>query len=249
MTILLILYIALLGLIFGSFFNVVALRVPAGESLVRPPSHCPHCGRRLGARDLIPVVSYALAGGQCRRCGVRVSALYPLGELLTAVLFVWAYIRFGLTGEALTAVALSALGVIVAVSDLKYLRIPNKVLLFFVPVLALLVLAFPAGPYWQHVLGGLAGGGLVLLFALLGGMGMGDVKLFALLGFVLGPALTLLAFFVAAALGSVAGGLLLLLGVVKRKQPVPFGPWLAAGALIAYGYGTMMIDAYFSLIR
>lgn len=248
MTIFIASYITLLGLILGSFYNVVALRVPAKESLLHPPSHCPNCNTRLKARDLFPVISYLLSGGKCRYCGTKVSALYPLGEVATGLLFLWVYLQFGLTGRGAIGFILVSLAVIVTVADLKYMLIPNKVLLFFLPLLLILVLFFPEGPLWQHLLGAVLGGGILLLFALFGGMGVGDVKLFALLGWVIGFPNVILAFLIACLLGSVAGGMLILVGVVKRKQRIPFGPWLVVGALISYGYGSHIIGAYLSLL-
>ncbi|WP_042195597.1 prepilin peptidase [Paenibacillus camerounensis] len=249
MTIVIAGYITLVGLILGSFYNVVALRVPAGESLVRPPSHCTSCGTRLTARDLLPVASYLLSWGRCRHCGAKVSPLYMLGEMATGLLFLWVYLQYGLSGQGITGFVLVSLAVIVTVADLKYMLIPNKVLLFFLPLLLVLVILFPEGPLWSQLLGGSAGGLIILLLALLGGMGMGDVKLFALLGWVIGFPNVILAFLIACTLGSLAGGTLILLGKVKRRQPIPFGPWLAAGSLIAFSYGSQLISGYLALIR
>lgn len=249
MTIFMASYITLIGLILGSFYNVVALRLPAGESLLQPPSHCPSCNTRLTARDLIPVLSYVLTGGKCRHCGTKVSPLYLLGEVATGLLFLWVYLQFGLTGRGITGLVLVSLAVIVTVADLKYMLIPNKVLLFFLPFLLLLVIMFPQENLWFHLLGGVIGGVVILLLALLGGMGMGDVKLFALLGWVIGFPNVILAFLIACALGTVVGGTLMLVGKVKRKQPIPFGPWLAAGSLIAFAYGPHLISGYLALIR
>ncbi|MBW4081630.1 A24 family peptidase [Paenibacillus sp. S150] len=249
MTIVLAVYITLTGLILGSFYNVVALRVPVGESLLRPSSRCTSCGTQLTARDLVPVLSYLLSGGKCRHCGAKVSPLYMLGEAATGLLFLGVYMRFGLTGNGVIGWMLVSLSVIVTVADLRFMLIPNKVLLFFLPLLLWLVIVFPGGPLWSHLLGGVVGCVIVLLLALLGGMGMGDVKLFALLGWVVGFPNVLLAFLIACALGTVAGGTLMLLGRVKRKQPIPFGPWLAAGSMIAFSYGSHLISGYLALIR
>ncbi|OWA36221.1 prepilin peptidase [Saccharibacillus sp. O16] len=250
MTIFISIYIAIIGLLFGSFFNVVGLRVPAGESIVRPPSRCGSCNHQLGAKDMVPVFSYLFSGGKCRHCGVKVSPIYPLFEAATGFLFLWTYLRFGLTGAAAIGVVLASLCVIVTVADLKYMRIPNQVLLFFTPILIVLRLVFMEAPWWHYVLGGVFGGGLILLIALVtrGGMGMGDVKLFALCGFVLGLGPTVLAFMLACLCGTVIGVVLIAFKRVQRKQPIPFGPWLALGTLIAYLYGTQIIGAYFSLI-
>lgn len=249
MTIFIAIYITLLGLVLGSFYNVVALRLPAGESLISPPSHCPSCGTRLKGRDLVPVLSYLLARGKCRHCGSRVSPLYLLGEMATGLLFLGMYLRFGLSGQGITGLVLVSLAVIVSMADFKYMLIPNKVLLAFTPLLLATVLLFPQGTLWEHALGGALGGTVVLVLALTGGMGMGDVKLFALLGWTVGFPNVILAFLLACLLGTIAGGGLILSGKVKRKQPIPFGPWLAAGSLIAFSYGSQLISGYFSLIR
>jgi leader peptidase (prepilin peptidase)/N-methyltransferase len=126
--------------------------------------------------------------------------------------------------------------------------IPNKVLLFFLPVLVLLRLFFAEGAIWSYVIGAVVGGSIIFLLALAGGMGMGDAKLFVLCGWAIGFPNVILAFLLSAAIGTLVYGILMLLGLIKRKQPVPFGPWLAIGTLIAYGYGSEIIGGYLSLI-
>ncbi|MEJ8303621.1 prepilin peptidase [Saccharibacillus sacchari] len=250
MTIFIAIYITMIGLLFGSFFNVVGLRVPVGESVVHPPSRCGSCNTRLGAKDMVPVLSYLFSKGKCQHCGVKFSPVYPLFEAATGLLFLWMYLRFGLTGGAAIGIVLSSLCIIVTVADLKYMVIPNKVLLFFTPILLVLRFVFMEAPWWHYVLGGVFGGGVILLIVLLtkGGMGMGDVKLFALCGLVLGIGPAVLAFMLACAFGTVFGIVLIALKVVQRKQPIPFGPWLALGTCIAYLYGTQIISGYLSLI-
>ncbi|AEI45721.1 prepilin peptidase [Paenibacillus mucilaginosus] len=254
MTTLIIAYIFLLGITLGSFYNVVALRVPAKESIVHPPSACPNCSTQLRPRDLMPVLSWLLSRGRCRHCCTPVSVLYPLGELATGGLLVWVYTLHGWNWEALAGALLVSLSVIITVSDLKYMLIPNKVLLFFFPLVAGATLLSAAAQGWSAVgtalLGAAAGGGVILLVALAsrGGMGMGDAKLMFVFGFALGLPKILLAFILACLLGSLVGGTLMLLGLVKPKQHIPFGPYLAAGALIAYAYGADLIEAYVTLI-
>lgn len=250
MTAIIAIYLLLLGLALGSFYNVVALRVPAGESVVHPPSRCSRCGTRLGARDMIPVVSYLFSRGRCRHCGVSVSALYPLGEAATGLLFVWVYLQTGISGQLPIGLVLVSLSIIISIADIHYMKIPNKVLLFFLPILLVLVVLTPAGSLWNHLGGALAGGGVLLLIAVLsrGGMGMGDVKLFALFGWVIGFPNVLLALFAACLLGLLYGMIVRASGRHGRGQPIPFGPFLAAGTLIAYGYGSYIISGYLSLM-
>lgn len=245
-------YLFIAGAALGSFLNVVALRVPANESIVTPPSRCPHCGTRLTGRDLVPIASWLLSRGKCRHCGARVSVLYPLGEAAMGLLTVAVVARFGWSSATIIGLLLASLCVIVSVSDLRTMRIPNKVLLFFAPVLVLACLLLPDEgrgiPWWSHLLGAAEGGGILLIIAFLsrGGMGLGDVKLFALLGWTIGLVQAPLALLAACLIGTIVGVALIASGVVKRKQPIPFGPFLALGALLAFGYGREIVDFYLS---
>lgn len=250
MTITIALYLFVLGLVCGSFFNVVGLRVPVKKSIVHPPSHCTGCGTRLTKRDLMPVISYLLARGRCRHCHASVSVVYPLGELATGLLFVAVYLRFGLSLELLAGLLLVSLAVIVSVSDLAYMLIPNRILLFFLPLLLLARVLHHDLPLWQYALGALAGGGVLLLIHLAsrGGMGLGDMKLFAICGLVLGTVQIGTALLLACLAGTLIGGMLLLLGIVKRKQPIPFGPFLAFGTLAAYLFGDALLSEYWSIL-
>ncbi|TXK85475.1 A24 family peptidase [Paenibacillus sp. N3.4] len=251
MTILIAVYIFIIGLVLGSFFNVVALRVPEKQSIIHPPSSCPKCGTRLKSRDLIPVLSFIFTKGRCRYCKTKVSALYPLGELATGLLFVWIYLHFGFTWETMIGLMLVSLLVIITISDLSYMLIPDKILLFFFPFIIMLRLVFPGDQaWWSYVLGAVIGYGIVLLIAIVsrGGMGMGDAKLLLVCGFAVGLSHIVVAFVLACLIGSLIGGLLLLLKITTRKQPIPFGPYLALGILISYAYGSDMIHAYLSLL-
>ncbi|MFB9325205.1 prepilin peptidase [Paenibacillus aurantiacus] len=250
MTIAIAIYLFIVGLVCGSFFNVVGLRVPAKQSVIRPPSHCTSCKTQLGSRDLIPVFSWLLARRQCRHCGTKVSFVYPLGELATGVLFAGMYLRFGLSLELISALLLASLLVIITVSDLKYMLIPNKVLLFFLPFMIVARILHHELPLWQYIGGALFGGGILLLVHLFSGgrMGFGDIKLFAVLGLVIGLPNTIVALLLSCLLGVVIGGMLQMLGLIERKQPVPFGPFLAVGSLIAYAFGQVIIDGYFSIL-
>jgi leader peptidase (prepilin peptidase) / N-methyltransferase len=246
-----------LGLIFGSFLTVVIGRLPRGESIVRPRSRCPACGAEIGARDNIPVVSWVLLRGRCRACGERISAEYPIVELATGLLFAGAAALV----EPLYAASLAApfLGIMLAVAliDARHRVVPNRIVY---PSLALFGAAIVAGD--------LAGGGVDMLDAALGlalygvplllvalavphGMGMGDVKLVALIGLVLGS-FGLSYVGVAAGVGVIGGGLgaLIALAVLGagRKDQIPFGPFLAGGAMVATLVGPQIADLYLSLL-
>lgn len=169
-----------LGCLFGSFYNVVGLRVPKGESILRPNSHCPACGKDLTWYDLIPVFSFLLLKGRCRYCGEKISPLYPVMETVTGFLFALSYHERGISFELVVAFMFVSLLVIVTVSDLAYMIIPDKILAFFLLLFLFLLILSPRTPWWDSLVG--AGVGFTVLYVLAvisrGGMGGGDIKLF-----------------------------------------------------------------------
>ncbi|MBB6455058.1 leader peptidase (prepilin peptidase)/N-methyltransferase [Salirhabdus euzebyi] len=239
-------YLFIIGLLLGSFFNVVGLRVPEKKSIVAPRSACPNCHTTLSWTELIPVFSYLWQRGQCKHCDQKISPLYPFMELLAGVLFAFSFYVIGYDMEMIVALSLVSLLLIITVSDLTFMIIPNKVLLVFFVLFIVLRAAIPLDPWYDPALGFIAGFGLLLLIAIVsrGGMGGGDIKLVAVLGIALGLQNVLLTFFFAAMLGSIAGLIGILLGKVKRKNPIPFGPFIAMGALIAYFYGSKIVAWY-----
>ncbi|WP_281503666.1 A24 family peptidase [Ectobacillus sp. JY-23] len=241
-------YVFVVGLVLGSFYNVVGMRVPVGKSIVSPRSACTRCGHKLGARELVPVLSYFWQKGKCRGCGGRISPIYAVFELLTGVLFIYAFYAIGWDAELFIAWALISLLMIIVVSDLSYMLIPNKIVLVFLAVFIGL-LPFSHLIWWEHLLGAALGFGLLLAIAMIskGGMGGGDVKLFGLLGFVLGPKMVLLAFMLSAFYGTVFGLIGLWTGHVQRGKPMPFGPFIMLGTLTAYFFGVQLLELYFSL--
>lgn len=241
-------FIFLFGLVFGSFYNVVGLRVPQKESIVHPPSHCLKCQRRLTALDLVPVLSYVFLGGKCRGCGNKISWVYPVIELMTGVLFAFAYWQLGWGIELIVAFLFISLLVIIVVSDLAYMLIPDKVLVFFLPVLAIGRVLSPLTPWWDSLVGAVVGFGILYIIAVLsnGGMGGGDIKLFFLIGLVLGTIDTLLTLFLAAVIGMIVGITMLSKNKQGRKTPIPFGPSIALAAVIVYFYGDLLINWYIS---
>ncbi|KAF6510208.1 Leader peptidase (Prepilin peptidase) / N-methyltransferase [Geobacillus stearothermophilus] len=239
----------LYSLLLASFFNVVGLRVPVGESIIRPRSHCPACGRTLSAMELIPVVSYVAQKGRCKGCGGRISPLYPLMELTTAALLTAAPMWIGWGGRLIVAWTLISLLAIIVVSDLRYMLIPDRVLLVFAGLFLMERLVIPFLPWVDMLLGAAVGFSLLWLIAVLsnGGMGGGDVKLFAVLGMVLGWKMVLLAFFLATLYGTVIGLVGMALGRVRRGKPMPFAPAIALGSLTALFFGDQLVDAYMDL--
>jgi leader peptidase (prepilin peptidase) / N-methyltransferase len=229
--------IGLIGALVGSFLNVVVHRLPRGESIVRPRSHCPQCGTQLAWRDNVPVLSWLALRGRCRSCGAPIAARYPLLELLTAVGFAAAAVARGLDSDLVWALPFVAVLVAVAAIDLEHRIVPNRIV---VPA-AVFGLGVAVALRWDdlpELLGAGAGAFLFLLIAALarpGGMGMGDVKLAGVI-----PAL-LIAFLAGAGVGVaiMARG-----GLDKRKTGVPFAPFLALGGLVALLVGPDLIDLY-----
>lgn len=248
---------AALGLLFGSFLTVVVYRVPRGESVVAPRSRCPGCGREIGARDNIPVVSYLLLRGRCRHCGERISPAYPLLEVVTAGLFVGAALGFEPLFAAAVVAPFLGLMLALAVIDARHRIVPNRVTYPAVPAFAGVILVGHLVGGGVDVVDGLlgllayAGPLFVLAFAVPTGMGMGDVKLAALIGLVLGS-IGLRYVAVAAALGVIGGGLgaagAMVVFRLGRKDQIPFGPFLAAGAVAAAFVGPWISSAYLSLL-
>lgn len=261
------------GLLIGSFLNVVIFRVPAGRSIVSPPSACGGCGTRIRAWDNIPVVSWLVLRGKCRDCRVAISARYPLVELGTAVFFAlvawWVIsgeVSTGLTGVgptlALGAVLvaflyLAAVSVTLAMIDLDTHTLPNRIVLPAYAVAAALLTAAAflmdePGRILMSLLGGAALFGLYLLMALAypAGMGLGDVKLAGLLGLYLGWlgwAPLVVGAFSAFLLGGLFALVLLITRRANRKSGIPFGPWMLAGAWLGIFYGEQIATGYLSL--
>jgi leader peptidase (prepilin peptidase) / N-methyltransferase len=234
------------GAAIGSFVNVLAYRLPRHESIVKPRSRCPRCKAQIAGYDNIPVVSWILLRGRCRRCAYRIPVRYPLVEALTAALFVAVGFEVGLEAELLPALALTVTLVAAAETDLEHHIIPNRLMaVAAVAALALWAIADP-GRLPENLIAGAAAGGFLLVAAVAypAGMGMGDVKLAGVMGLYLGASVAP-ALFIGFAAGALVGiGIVLAQGSSARKQGVPFGPFLALGGVIALFYGAEIIDWY-----
>jgi len=248
------LFVALLGLVVGSFMNVVAWRVPNGQSVVHPPSACPQCGHGIRRRDNIPVLSWLLLRGRCRDCGAGISVKYPLVELVTAVLFVLVWLKFRLGVEFIAYAFLAAIAVALTVIDLAYHRLPDVLVLPAYPILVFLFAleCVMTGQWWplaQALIGAAALFALYFAAALVypGGMGFGDVKLAGVLGLALGwlgwgP--LIIGAFSAFLIGGVVGVVLIIAKKSDRRGGIPFGPYMFAGAAVGIAFGTQVWDAY-----
>jgi leader peptidase (prepilin peptidase) / N-methyltransferase len=235
------------GAVAGSFVSVVAHRIPRGDSIVGPRSRCPHCGDRIAAYDNIPVVSWLLLRGSCRSCGARISPTYPIVELALGAAFVATALVLG-DDPAELALGLVFVTMLAAVTltDLERRVIPNVVLAAGALAGAGLVwAAYPDSLAEHAIAAAAAGGGLfVVAIAYPRGMGMGDVKLAAVMGLYLGRAVAP-ALLIAFAVGALVGvGLILRHGTAARKRAIPFGPFLALGGVAALFVGDVLVDDY-----
>jgi leader peptidase (prepilin peptidase)/N-methyltransferase len=236
------------GLLIGSFLNVVIARVPEGRSLWRPGSACPGCGAAIAWHDNIPVLSFLALRGRCRACSVPIPWRYPIVETLTAALFAAAAWRFGPTLDAVAAAALLAGLVAITVVDLEHQIIPDVLSLPGILAGVLANLATGRLPWLESIMGVLVGGGvfLAIILASGGGMGGGDMKLGAMLGAFLGWKVVLLSMLVAVVAGGLLAVALIGTGVRGRKDPIPFGPFLALGGAVGLFWGERVLQWYLS---
>ena len=243
----------------GSFLNVCIYRLPEGLSIVSPPSSCPSCDTRIRGYDNIPILSYLILRGKCRECGERISIKYPAIELLTAVLGMALYFSFGLTVDFFVYSLFTASLVVITFIDLKYQIIPDKISLpgIIIGFAASFILA--TGPGWSNSLIGIVAGGGSLLAVAVGyswltgkdGMGGGDIKLLAMMGAFLGWQAVIFIIMAASLSGSVIGGIALAITGKDEegvKARIPFGPFLAIGALLYLFVGDLVIDFYLSMV-
>lgn len=225
------------GTIFGSFYNVVGDRLPEGKSIVKPSSHCPKCDHKLTPLELIPIFSYLLQGGKCKNCGSKIPIMHPLFELASGILFALAYYSFKLTPQLLIALTFISILLIIFISDIEYMIIPDEVLIIGLIILSIEKLfIFGFSDLLYSIFNGLICFILMYLLKKLGdflfkkeSMGGGDIKLLFVFGFVLGWPMAIVSIF----LGSIVG-LPISLIVVLKKLPheIPFGPLLSLGAVI-----------------
>ena len=227
----------ILGTILGSFYMVVAERIPKGESIVTPPSHCDKCKHRLTPIELIPIFSYIIQGGKCKNCKTKLSIMYPLYELLCGILFALTFISYGFSYQLIIALTFISMLLIIVLSDIEYMIISDSVLIVSTVILMIEILLIHDIKFLGiSILNGLIAFGLMFLLRLFGNyifkkdtMGGGDIKLMFLFGLVLGYKMSILSIFI----GSIIGlPISLILINNKSNHEIPFGPFLSIGATI-----------------
>ena len=242
------------GMVVGSFLNVCICRMPKDESIVSPPSHCPHCSYQIRWYDNVPLVSYLLLRGKCRGCGAHISLQYPLVELLNGVLTLLLFLRFGPTPAFAALFLFCSALVVITFIDIEHQIIPDEISLSGI-VIGFVLSFFMEEPGWLNsLLGILLGGGSLLLVAysyqrLTGkeGMGGGDIKLLAMMGAFLGWKAVPFIIFASSLIGSLIGVSIMFFQKKDSKLAIPFGPYLAFGAVLYIFYGKPLIRWYLGL--
>lgn len=244
----------LFGLVVGSFVNVLVHRLPRGESVVFPRSHCPSCGATILARDNVPVVSWLLLGGRCRVCRAPISARYPVLELANGALWVFVFLKARTWPEFASGAFFATACLALAAIDAEFQILPDKITLTGVACGLLLAFVSKTRTPGSALLGAALGGGGLYLVAFLyekiagqEGMGLGDVKMLAMIGAFLGPAGALVSVLLASLAGSAVGLALMAAGRGDRRSRLPFGVFLAAGGVAAFFFGDWLLTRYRAL--
>jgi len=244
----------LLGAVVGSFLNVCIYRLPAGESVISPPSRCPACGGRIRPRHNIPILGWLILGGKCRDCGAPISPRYPLVELLNGLLTLALFLKFGPSPTFLVLFVFCSALVAITFIDLDHQIIPDVISLPGIAVGFACSFFLPWLGWKGSLIGIVAGGGSLLAVAWLygvltkkEGMGGGDIKLLAMMGAFLGWRSVPFIIFVSSLIGSVVGVTLMLVQKKDGKLAIPFGPFLAAGAVLYIFFGKAIITWYLNI--
>lgn len=248
-------WVALVGLVVGSYLNVLIHRIPRRKSTVLPRSSCPYCQGPILARDNLPVLSYLLLRGRCRYCRAPISWRYPLIEILTALLFVASYLEFGLSPHLVSALLFSCLMVLLAAIDMEHFILPDRLTLPGIIVGLGLQLWAPSPAFLDAVVGTLIGAGILILVINYWywwrgeeGMGIGDVNMLALIGAFLGWQGVLTTLVLATVSGAIVGIVMLLAGRLGMRSHLPFGFFLALGGLLTLFFGDSLITYYSGLL-
>lgn len=245
-------FVGIFGLIIGSFLNVCIYRIPRGESISFPPSHCTSCNSRLKWYDLVPVFSFLFLKGRCRFCGEMISPRYPIIELANGLLYVSVYAAYGVSPDFIKFALLCSLLIVIGMIDLDTTDVYLKTTLPGIIIGALWIAFsyFTNGEFLTYIMGGvLAGGFIALIILLTHGMGWGDFEICLMLGLFLGLRLSALMLFLSFLIGGMAGLILIISGKKSRKDYIPFGPSIAAAGIITLLIGNDIINWYLSFIN
>lgn len=244
-----------MGIIIGSFLNVCIYRIPRDQSIVYPSSHCCSCNISLKLLDLIPIFSYLFLKGKCRYCGAKISSRYPLLECLTGIIYSLLFLKYGLSPTFFFYILLASILLCIAFIDYDHQIIPDRLLILgFITGLCykIVLFSFAEQPIeiLNSFLGFFLGGGFFFLIATIsnGGMGGGDIKLIAILGFWFGWKDIILISLLSFIIGSIIAILLLMMRLKTRKDAIPFGPFIVSSVLFIMLYKDLILSWYISLL-
>ncbi|MFL0195445.1 prepilin peptidase [Clostridium sp. WILCCON 0269] len=240
--------IFILGTIMGSFLNVCIYRIPKGESVVYPPSHCTNCNKEIKAYDLIPVISYIILRGKCRHCEKKISLRYPMLEFITGLLYLLTYIKFGIGVNLIKYIVFISIMIVVGMIDFDttdvYFKTTGTGII--AGIIFLGIYLYMGLPIKTYIYGGMLGGGLLTLIILItkGGMGWGDAEISLVCGLFLGLKYTVLMIFLALVIGAVVGVALILSGKKSKKDYIPFGPFIVIASVVTVFFGQSILNWY-----
>ncbi len=257
MEILMNIYVFILGIVFGSFFNVCIFRIPLNQSIVNPPSHCTNCKIRLKPKDLVPIFSYLFFCGRCRYCKREISIRYPLVESLTGIIFLMIYNTYSFSIETIYCLFLVSILIIITFIDIDNYIIPDGLLMIGVAFIVIFNCSFEVLTIKESIKGALlCGGGVLLLIITIESimkkevMGRGDVKLFALIGLSLGTINGLLVVLLSVYIGAIFAMISILFSTIKQKEinkVIPYGPFISIATLIVLLKGSELINWYMKI--
>lgn len=251
-------YIFIIGIIFGSFFNVCIYRIPEKQSISNPPSHCPNCNTRLKPRDLVPIFSYLLSGRKCRYCKEKISSRYAIVELLTGILFLIVFNKFYLDISTVYYLVLTSILIIITFIDIDHYIIPDGLLIIGSIFAIVFNLIFKTITIKESLLGSIICGGGVLAIVYLiefivkkEVMGGGDIKLFAMIGLFLGIKNSLLSALISVYVGAIFGIIMIIYSKIKKSEfnsMIPYGPFISIATFVVMLYGDNIINWYMNFI-
>ncbi|MGE7882299.1 prepilin peptidase [Bacillus sp. NPDC094077] len=226
-------YALLAGMVFGSFFMLIAMRVPLGESIITPRSHCHYCKHALKPKELIPIISFCIQNGRCTNCKRKIPIMYVVFELITGIIFLLTIYMIGMERELIIILSLFSLLLIISVTDYIYMLIPNRILISFALLLIIECIFVPLVTWIDSIIG--SGIIFILLYCMQKvypeGLGGGDIKLLSLLGYIIGMKGIFMILFLASCFSLCFFGMGIVLKRIEARKPIPFGPFISLGAI------------------
>ncbi|MCD2346464.1 prepilin peptidase [Clostridium guangxiense] len=252
------LFVFIFGTVIGSFLNVCIFRIPLGQSIAFPPSHCMECGKRLKWYDMFPIISWIILKGKCRFCGSEISYRYPLVEVISGIIFLFVYLKYGISFETIKYLAFVSLIIVIGLIDLDTTDVYTSTIIIGIVGAAILILSEyilykvnlnTSFSIMDYILGGIIGAGFILLIIFFThGMGSGDAEICLVCGLFLGSKSVIFMLLLSVVIGGIVGISLVLLGKRKRTDYIPFGPFIAVSAIVSVLFGQGIVNWYLGML-